>query len=88
LERMLKYHGNKEEMWKVAAFWEFLQCGNVETARGFLLTGMRHHPESEYIYSEVYSYNIFLIKTEMRFAFIFFVGHLAGVEICRQFKEV
>lgn len=53
LERMLKYHGNKEEMWKVAAYWEFLQCNNVETARGFLLTGLRHHPESEYIYSEV-----------------------------------
>jgi hypothetical protein len=59
---MLKYHGNKEEMWKVAAYWEFLQCGNVETARGFLLTGMRHHPESEFIYSEVNSAKYFCKK--------------------------
>jgi len=56
LERMLKYHGNKEEMWKIAAHWEYMECRNIETARGFLLTGMRHHPNSEFIYSEVKLY--------------------------------
>lgn len=73
---MLKYHGNKEEMWKVAAYWEFLHCRNVETARGFLLTGMRHHPESQYIYSEVYLF-LFYTKKKQNFFIFTCLGHLA-----------
>ncbi|XP_059484822.1 U3 small nucleolar RNA-associated protein 6 homolog isoform X2 [Neocloeon triangulifer] len=52
LEKMLKFHGNKEQMWQIAAHWEYLECDNIESARAFLLTGMRHHPHSEFIYSE------------------------------------
>ncbi|XP_065353949.1 U3 small nucleolar RNA-associated protein 6 homolog [Cloeon dipterum] len=52
LERMLKFHGSKEEMWQLAAHWEYLECNNIKGARAFLLSGMRHHPKSELIYLE------------------------------------
>jgi U3 small nucleolar RNA-associated protein 6 len=53
LERMLRVHHDKPSMWKLAANWEYEDCGSIERARQFLLQGLRHHPESSMLYLEV-----------------------------------
>jgi U3 small nucleolar RNA-associated protein 6 len=53
LERMLRAHSDKPKMYKLAANWEFEEGGNIEKARQYLQKGIRIHPESEMLYTQV-----------------------------------
>ncbi|KAL0276206.1 UNVERIFIED_CONTAM: hypothetical protein PYX00_003820 [Menopon gallinae] len=61
LVRMLQVHSDKENLWAFAAKWDFEKLNSVETARQFLLRGLRHHPCSELLYTE-------LFKLELKYA--------------------
>jgi hypothetical protein len=50
---MLQVHVNKEELYVAAAKFELEELGNAENARNFMFKGLRFHPKSEYLYTEV-----------------------------------
>jgi len=56
LVRMLLVHNDKPQLWKLAAKWEMEESNSPETARGFLLRGLRFHPDSRVLYTEVSIY--------------------------------
>lgn len=41
LVRMLQVHADKESLWSFAAKWDFERLNSIETARQFLLRGLR-----------------------------------------------
>jgi hypothetical protein len=50
---MLQVHNDKPKLWRFAAKWEFEESQSVENARQFLLRGLRFHPESRCLFTEV-----------------------------------
>lgn len=50
---MTQIHPDKPILWKLAAKWEFEECHSVENARKFLLRGLRFHPDSKLLNTEV-----------------------------------
>ena len=50
---MLRTHSDKPNLWAFAGNWEFAENHSVENARQFLLRGLRFHPKSKELYTEV-----------------------------------
>uniref|UniRef100_A0A336LW32 CSON002680 protein n=1 Tax=Culicoides sonorensis TaxID=179676 RepID=A0A336LW32_CULSO len=50
LERMLKYHSDKPEVWLKAVMLEYSDIGNLVKAKEYLITGLKHHPTDIQLY--------------------------------------
>lgn len=51
---MLELHGDKPELYKLAAQWELEECLCVEKARKFLINGIHIHKESRLLFIEAF----------------------------------
>lgn len=58
--QMLQVHGDKAKMWQMAAKWEQLDQNNLENARNYLLKGIHRHPESSYLYLDLFNIELLL----------------------------
>ncbi|XP_046992575.1 U3 small nucleolar RNA-associated protein 6 homolog [Schistocerca americana] len=62
LVKMVQVHSDKPQMWKLAARWEFEESNSVESARQFLLRGLRFHPDSKLLYTEAFHLELAYVK--------------------------
>jgi len=54
-------HGNKPELWVLAAKWEMEYCKSIENGRIIFMKGIKRHPDSKKLWHEFF-------RAEMMFA--------------------
>ncbi|XP_008559011.1 U3 small nucleolar RNA-associated protein 6 homolog [Microplitis demolitor] len=54
IEKMIEVHQDKPECWIIAARWEIEENKNSQKAKQDLLKGLRLHPTSQHLYSDIF----------------------------------
>lgn len=50
----MEIHKNKQECWIIAARWQIEENKNLQKGKQYLLKGLRLHPTSQDLYSEIF----------------------------------
>lgn len=53
--KMIQAHQNEPKCWHIASKWEMEENKNLDTAKKYILAGLRSHPDSQLLYTDLFT---------------------------------
>ncbi|KAG8041405.1 hypothetical protein G9C98_002393 [Cotesia typhae] len=88
IEKMIEIHKNKQECWIIAARWQIEENKNLQKGKHYLLKGLRLHPTSQDLYSEIFQLILNETETTDELAVVLERAQIVYQQAFKQIKDV